>query len=186
MALPQKPVNHSAANVRALRNMSDMSRRELVERLADYGISLQQTSLRRIEEGQQAVKIEEAQAFAKIFHIDLADFITKPVDPVEAEVQARIQHVEERLNSLVSVALTFISARHSANSLLREEGIPPAEQSASVKELAQLYEDLRETADACVTLIETAHANFRPGLYGIDDEVLERIRHSVEYNRGEG
>ena len=48
--------------------------------MANYGVSLPTTSLRRIEEGSQRMKLEEAMALARIFHMGLEEFITEPVN----------------------------------------------------------------------------------------------------------
>lgn len=74
-----------------------MSRREVVEQLAEYGISLQQTSLRRIEEGTQAVKIEEAQALAGIFNISFDHFVRFPIDPEKAALSLATKHYDLKL-----------------------------------------------------------------------------------------
>lgn len=157
-----------------------MSRRELVGKLADHGISLQQTSLRRIEEGQQAVKIEEAQAFAEIFQIDLTEFITKPVNPVEARLRTKIQHIEERADSLVSHAYSFFVARHSALDTLKEEDVPPAEQSSTVRELQELHSATYELARASVEVITAPSNHFSPVFSTLPEDSVEKLRDWLE------
>lgn len=106
----KRPVNYSAVNVRELRGQSGLSRQAVVNRLAECGVSLHSTSLRRIEEGQQAVKIEEAQAFAEIFQVDLADFITKPVNPTIARMDHSIIQYREELKALSGQLLDAVIA----------------------------------------------------------------------------
>lgn len=186
MAEFQQPVNYSAANVRDLRSMAGMSRRELVEKLSERGVSLQQTSLRRIEEGQQSVKIEEAQAFSDIFNIDLVDFITKPVNPVEARLQATIQGVDHQLERLTGAAKSLIAFRLHILRLLQDEDTPPAEQSASVRELVKIYDELKPTADACIGVFETPAIKEIPDIPGTKEHAIGEYRKIVEERYGEG
>lgn len=110
MSASKRPVNYSAANIRELRKQAGLSRQAIVDRLAAYDVPLHTTSLRRIEEGQQAVKIEEAQAFAEIFEIDLADFIAKPVNPIVAKIEHSIINYREELKALSEQLLVVIQA----------------------------------------------------------------------------
>ena len=100
MTEPRKIVNYAAVNVRELRKQSGLSRQSIVDRLGEYGVSLHTTSLRRIEEGQQAVKIEEAQAFADLFGLGLAEFISSPVNPEIARSEQAVVKYREALRAV--------------------------------------------------------------------------------------
>ena len=106
----RRPVSYAAINVRELRKQAGVSRQTIVDRLAEYEVPLHTTSLRRIEEGQQAVKIEEAQAFSEIFQVDLADFITKPVNPTVAKMEQSVIHYREQVKALNSQFLAVVDA----------------------------------------------------------------------------
>lgn len=93
-------VNYAPENVRELRRQSGLSRQAVVDRLGEWGVSLHPTSLRRIEEGQQAVKIEEAQAFAYIFGLSLTDLISHPVNPGIARSQQAVAKYREALRAV--------------------------------------------------------------------------------------
>lgn len=143
----QQPVNYSNENVRELRNRAGLSRQALVDKLAERGVSLHQTSLRRIEEGSQAVKIEEAQAFAEIFNLSLEEFITRPVDSKAAELRALIQGCRANLENMQN----NFSALHLSLDTLRElvqgESTPPPERSALTAEAVKLMELCQEVLD---------------------------------------
>ena len=70
----------AARNVVRLRNDHGWSRKEILRRLKQEGIDLPATSLRRIEEQEQRLRLEEAAALARIFGVSLDD-LSASLDP---------------------------------------------------------------------------------------------------------
>lgn len=70
----------AARNVVRLRNDHGWSRKEVLRRLKQEGIDLPATSLRRIEEQEQRLRLEEAAALARIFGVSLDD-LSASLDP---------------------------------------------------------------------------------------------------------
>lgn len=134
----KQPVNYAAANIKELRKETGMSRRELVDKLAERGVSLHQTSLRRVEEGEQAVKIEEAIAMADIFGMTLEQFVTSPVDRRTAFLENWRKNLKRSRNLAGEALHNWNNEREIALARLESGEFGPLEQSASVKEIHEL------------------------------------------------
>ena len=174
-----QPENYTVANLRALRDSSGMSRRALIERLKQLGIEMHANSLRRIEDGDQPMRVQEAQAFAEIFNVTLEDFVAKPIDP--AGRLGFVKDVVERdMFTLSSQARTFISARNKMIEVLESGNFPPPEQSAAVNALLEFFRDSQEPARAALQLVDVVVEKF-----GYDDIYdLENLRGMVEREHG--
>ena len=121
--MSQKVVrNFAAQNIAELRNQSKMSRRALVQLMEQRGVRLQETSLKRIEDGNQSVKIEDAIAIADIFGQDLESFITQPVDHQMSGIMAESTKLERYFQLLLSDIEEASSSRKDLKDLLDELG----------------------------------------------------------------
>lgn len=130
----QQPANFTVQNLRELRKQTGMSRRALIERLGEHGIEMHPNSLRRIEEGHQPMKIHEAQAFAEIFKIGLAEFVTQPVNTSAAHVQVATEELMSTMRALWSDITDFLAATSELNGILNDPTLPPPERSEAVRE----------------------------------------------------
>ncbi|ART20577.1 hypothetical protein CBE89_02980 [Corynebacterium striatum] len=102
--------NYAAQNLKELRAASKLSRRAVVDKLEIEGVHLQETSLKRIEDGKQSVKIEEAVAFSRIFSVDLEQFITEPVNLELAEINSLSTAISDDVVALLGAATRIESA----------------------------------------------------------------------------
>ncbi|MBY0797278.1 helix-turn-helix domain-containing protein [Corynebacterium parakroppenstedtii] len=92
----------TGANIKALRGYMGMSRAELLRQLEDdYGISLHQSSLKRIEDGEQPVKAYEAVALSEIFDIELHKLVTEPLEDETANLNALTRKYRSAVSSLI-------------------------------------------------------------------------------------
>lgn len=170
--------NYSAANIAELRRQSGLSRQAVVDQLAEYGVHLPPTSLRRIEQGVQSVKIEEAQAFAHMFDIDLADFITKPVNPKVAKIGQSIQGHRAQLKALSAQLFEVVTAW---NDMVEEADY----DSLSQGEIAQrvMQEAIAEIGRASALLPRLFDLEKALGELGVESqwrEVPERAQEALE------
>lgn len=175
MEKTSRPVNYSAINVRELRKQAGLSRQAVVDRLAAYEVPLHTTSLRRIEEGEQAVKIEEAQAFAAIFQVDLADFITKPVNPTIAKMEQSIIHYREQLKALNSQLLAVVEAW---NQIVEESDYDQLTREELRSERVQAANALAGRASGLLPLIFNLNAAL--GALGVDNKWRELPDRAIE------
>lgn len=125
-------LNHSVENLRQFRDKTKMSRQRLSDLLSERGISLHSNSIKRIEDGIQPLKLDEAVALTEIFSVNLNDFVYQPVGGIEAEVgAARIAH-ESAINELRQAVDKAIDTYVELGQLLDSPEVPPAPQSATV------------------------------------------------------
>lgn len=104
-------------NIRILRDKAGISQGELARRMEDYGVSLHQSAIAKIElrdvAGARSIRVNEADAAARALGVTLADLNTGPqfefqetvelLDKALAErerVEALIEHARDRVNSL--------------------------------------------------------------------------------------
>lgn len=152
---PRQVSNFAAANIAALRNQSKMSRRALVDLLEERGVHLQETSLKRIEDGNQSVKIEEAVAFADIFGQDLETFITEPIDLQIADVMTKTANLGRLLGSIAKDLGTAINTREELGTALTTIGavqmrLPEAEYAYEVYKQSDIVGDMYEIVNRIV------------------------------------
>ena len=169
--MPTKPHHFAAENVATLRSQSDMSRRELIDRLAEYDVKLQQTSLRRIEEGAQQIKLDELIAFSQIFEIGLDDLLLQPVDQLHAQMTYERNRYNEQLHNLERAVKDFATARGRVADTLKPITKTMRARSKDVDELAKTYEASSQLAKNCVPLMET----FRLGIPELDENLDRAI-----------
>lgn len=87
--------DYSSENLKTLRQLTGMSRKALLEKMEEAGVAMHATTLKRIEDGEQPMKANEAARFAELFGVGLDDFITRPMDERTAEIQsALLRHHE--------------------------------------------------------------------------------------------
>ena len=177
----------AAQNIARLRSDHGWSRREFLHRLQQQGITMQSTALRRIEAGEQRIRLDEADAIAKIFDITLDDLIASADPTVQADEAAEAAQRQgraagRRLRSFrygleeVHTELQAVEATHQVqiirewlNAAIRSiddisgdliRGPRQDQQRSHQEEAAKWQEDLAETAaDRAVEL----------GLIGPDD-----------------
>lgn len=127
--------DYSVANLRKLRSESGMSRQELLDRLESYGIKMHANTIRRIEAGEQPIKVREAVAISEIFAIDLNALVTQPLLEADAMVSNATSEVEFMLRQFTNVAEMLLSSWQNATSVLESPDIPAPVQSQRVQEL---------------------------------------------------
>ncbi|AZA11095.1 helix-turn-helix domain-containing protein [Corynebacterium gerontici] len=154
------PKNWANVNVKTLRGLSGMSRRQLVEELGYRGVSLPQTSLSRIENGEQAVKIEEAIAFADIFEVPLEGFLLEPIGDSEYQVNlARYNEAKRNLiASLKDIDYEWSSAFKSIE-LIRE--LSGQVSDPSTKEIFEKFGYIFEEADESINRLGWVESMFQ-------------------------
>ena len=127
--------NYAAINIRKLRTNKGMSRQEMTEKLSDLGIQMHVNSLRRIEEGNQPIKLFEAIAFAEMFQMGLEQLVSSPLDPIEANVTKHFLELEYKIVELMHKYAELQVSFGGAEIFWKSSDIPPAEQSKAVDEL---------------------------------------------------
>lgn len=130
------PENYTSENLRELRNTSGMSRRELLEKLQEHGVEMHANSLRRIEDGEQPMKIHEAQAFAAIFNIGLEQFIIQPINSEVAKVREALARVLTNRMRIAHLLDSHLSLREKLRGQIEAGEFLPPEQLEASKQLA--------------------------------------------------
>lgn len=134
-------MTYAAENLKALRIAAGLSRRELVEALAKEDLYLHQTTLRRIEEGEQAMKASEALVIADYFEISVDQFLRDPADPLGAELVGLREKMTKAFRDLGFALIVFEVAYDELHERLEKDDVPPAVQSDAVRQ-AQSVEKL--------------------------------------------
>lgn len=124
--------NYTAVNIRACRRYAEMSRADLLKELESYGIYLHQSSLKRIEDGEQPVKVHEAVAFARIFDVGLEDFITTPLDEDEGKLATLLRKYRSEVSELMAVNWSAMESRRRLSEAVENYTAPtsPAKREA--------------------------------------------------------
>lgn len=154
MTAKKLPRNYASTNVRELRAAFRMSRRALVEALGDRGVNLHQTSLRRIEEGEQSVKIEEAIAFADVFCMDLEEFITKPLYSKRAQAALDARTYKAMLIAVQKFVSDSCARREELVQLKSELTGTPDEHSLEVQEVRTALDETKEINNVSEALLK--------------------------------
>jgi transcriptional regulator with XRE-family HTH domain len=76
----QDPVDVIASNLKTLRAQHGYTMEQAIAALAQRGLTLQLSTLSRLENGKRALKLHEAPAIADLYGISLAWLL---VDPIE-------------------------------------------------------------------------------------------------------
>lgn len=124
--------NYTAVNIRACRRYAEMSRADLLKELESYGIYLHQSSLKRIEDGDQPVKVHEAVALARIFEVGLEDFITTPLDEDEGQLSTLLRKYRSDIAELAAVNWSAMESRKRLSEAVENYTAPtsPAKREA--------------------------------------------------------
>lgn len=117
--MPEIP-DYTGANIRACRRYRDMSRAQLLSELKDYGISLHQSSLKRMEDGEQPVKVHEALALSQIFDLELYDLVAKPLDGDEGMLAAAVSKYKSVVSRLTFANWQAIEARDELEKAVKD------------------------------------------------------------------
>lgn len=99
---------YAAANLKALRESKNLSRQNLIDELKERGLNLHSTSLRRIEEGIQPMKVSEASHFANYFGISLDQLIEVPIDENFVALQRNLDLLLDAHRNLEKALYEFI------------------------------------------------------------------------------
>lgn len=111
-----------ARRVRALRETSDLTQREIADKMTAAGYRMHQTTIAKIESGERPVYVGEAVALAGILGVSLEQLLTEPPEGLErnlAEAQieyAALDHqrarIQERLNEAREVTARIEEELH--------------------------------------------------------------------------
>lgn len=124
-------VDYTGSNIRACRKYADMSRAQLLKELEKYGISLHQSSLKRMEDGDQPVKVHEALALSEIFDVELYDFVSEPLNGSEGKLNALTSRYRSAITGVLTATWAAIESRDNLkNALEKEDHISPARREA--------------------------------------------------------
>lgn len=99
---------YAAENLRKLREERGLSRQGLINAMEDFGLSLHSTTLRRIEDGSQPMKVNEAAAFAEFFEVSLDQFVSLPIDMKTAKAQIDYKRINERRHDFESGLSAYV------------------------------------------------------------------------------
>lgn len=143
----QSPQVCASDNLRELRSTSGMSRRELLKNLQAHGVEMHTNSLRRIEDGEQPMKVHEAQAFAAIFNIGLEQFITQPINNKAAKVRDALHKLRASRLDLSRALDAYLNMREDLHGEFVSGNFPPVEQLEESKLLAEYLEIDSEILD---------------------------------------
>lgn len=160
MASPEPNPTYGPQNLKTLRIAAGTSRRELVDELAARGVPMNQTSLRRLEEGDQIMKASEAVAFADYFGKELDEFLRAPLDPLGAELTTMSRELLADADGVYDAAALAVAEYDELAYRLKADDIPPAEQSSAVREalavldsVKPLYEPFEQLQDLISALL---------------------------------
>ena len=158
------PTTYGPQNLKALRTAAGLSRREFIDRLKEStGIELHQTSLQRLESGEQTMKASDAVAFATYFDKTLDEFLCTPADPIEVEVSAAAKTLLDARGKAMLAAQRFLAEYERAQTMAESGNIPPAKLSAAVRELEDALTSSRRAYRA-VPAIPWVSGPIRPEL----------------------
>lgn len=129
------PATFGPENLKSLRLTAGLSRREFIEQMkAATGVELHQTSLQRLESGEQTMKASEAVAIADFFKVSLDQLLREPADQVAADIRRKTQELKRRAWEVTEVVREADRAAIKLSQRLDEDDVPPSVQSAVVKE----------------------------------------------------
>lgn len=132
--------DYSSENLRELRKNADFSRREILEKLENLGVKMHPTTLRRIEDGEQNMKVHEARAVAEIFGMTLNDLVDAPVNADEAEIRTRMFLLKTHEDSMMFTRHSWLLAWDDLTEHLGQGKVRP-NQSKVTRDAQQYLED---------------------------------------------
>ncbi|CAM5331642.1 helix-turn-helix domain-containing protein [Corynebacterium variabile] len=129
------PTTYGPENLKSLRLTAGLSRREFIEQMRETtGLELHQTSLQRLESGEQTMKASEAVAIADFFKVSLDQLLREPADQVAAEIRRKAQDLKRKAWEVTEVVRGADRAAVELAQRLDEDDVPPAVQSAVVRD----------------------------------------------------
>ncbi|MBC6462620.1 helix-turn-helix transcriptional regulator [Actinomadura sp. HBU206391] len=80
------PEERFARNLRERREAMGLSQAELAERMVEAGHAFHQQTIARVENGTRAVRLNEAEQFARVVNSTVADLTRQPAEAVAAHL----------------------------------------------------------------------------------------------------
>lgn len=134
----------SGQNLLELRTRAKLSRRELLERLEEHGVKMHQTTLRRLEDGEQGMKVSEAVAFAAVFGVDVGKFVTEPVNEFDAVIRSYLNSAKTFEELIHRNAEDWFGITNEMKEMLLSPDMPPESQSKAARDLRAYLESSNE------------------------------------------
>lgn len=150
--------SYAAINLKALRTAANMSRQALIDGIKEKnGLTLHSTSLRRIEEGEQPMKVNEAMHFANFFEVPLDAFIESPIDNSYTEVRADLKTYASRLYELRIDLLSWAEWHRICSEKYREDYVAESDDSDEMQEITRAsYRSIRDLLKRDSAFVEDA------------------------------
>lgn len=131
----EEHTDYSSQNLLELRTNAKLSRRAFLDKLGQEGVKMHPTTLRRIEDGEQNLKVHEALAVAAVFGIDLEALVTRPVNEADAVMTSYLASVKGIETALLRNRDDWLSAMGDVFRLLQDPTFPPPNQSKAARDL---------------------------------------------------
>ena len=130
--------SYAAVNLKALRTAANMSRQALIDGIKESnGLTLHSTSLRRIEEGEQPMKVNEAMHFANFFEVPLDAFIEAPIGHSYTEIQADLKTYDSRRYSLRMELGAWVALHEICKEKYREDYMAEDDDSEELQAITR-------------------------------------------------
>ncbi|HJG64871.1 helix-turn-helix domain-containing protein [Corynebacterium stationis] len=110
----------AAENLKSLRSQHGLSRDRVIALLNERGISLHVNSLRRIEEGEQPLKLQEVVAFSDIYGLTIDELINSPLAWPETNFAFEKRDGEAKLEDIVDAVWRFAYNLQGINATLHQ------------------------------------------------------------------
>lgn len=138
--------DYSSENLRELRKNAGFSRRELLEKMEGMGVKMHPTTLRRIEDGDQNMKVHEAQAVAEIFGMSLDDLVSDPINEGEADIRSRLLLLKISEDMLMMNRHNWLEVLAGLADHIADGGVHP-NQSKVTRDALQYMQDTVQLRD---------------------------------------
>lgn len=136
----EEQVDYSSQNLLELRSNAKLSRRAFLDRLDEHGVKMHPTTLRRIEDGEQNLKVSEALAVAAVFDITLDKLVTAPIDEREAVLISYLRGAQAFQEALIGTASDWINMCDEMPKLLTDPAMPKPNNSKPARDLQAYIE----------------------------------------------
>lgn len=144
------------SNLKTLRTESRLSRREFIDRLKDAtGLELHQTSLQRIESGDQTMKASDAVAFANFFGVSLESFLLSPLDSGVTHIAGLTRELDSAATDAATAALALGKAMSELAEWTTAPDAPPKDSEVMARAALSM-----EVIEPLVDKIEGARDEF--------------------------
>ena len=150
--------SYAAINLKALRTAANMSRQALIDGIKEKnGLTLHSTSLRRIEEGEQPMKVNEAMHFASFFEVPLDVFIKAPIGHAYTEIQADLKTYDSRRYYLRLQLGSWVAWHEICKEKYREDYVPESDANDEMQEITRAsYRSIRDLLKRDSAFVEDA------------------------------